>query len=59
MTTLNYEQYVSAVQDYLIDLLGDDFDFYVDQDEIFKERKIEAAINSGVEPSVYAEQCLI
>ena len=53
------EEYISAVQDYLIENLGDDFDFYVNQDELFDEESIKQAIWDGVEPADYVQRYLI
>ena len=52
------EEFIDRVQMHLEEELGDDWDFYVDQDFYFDSARIENAIISGMEPVAYAAMLL-
>ena len=58
ISTILIDQYVSDVQDAFIEELGDDFDFYINQDVCLAREQIEAAIEKGISPRDYVDSII-
>ena len=52
------EFFTDSVQDLLIEALGDDFDFYIDQDYWLDSDRIFLAIEKGLSPVEYVDLIL-
>ena len=52
------EEYIDRVIMILEETLGDDWDFYIDQDFYFDPARIENAIVSGSDPQSYADMLI-
>ena len=55
---MSFEEYCDAVETELEEQLGDDYDFYVDLDDVLSERKINEAIEHEIDPCDYANLAL-
>ena len=51
-------EFTDSVLDLLIEELGDDFDFFVDQDYWLNSERISLAIDKGFSPSEYVDLIL-
>ena len=54
VTEREIEEYQGMVQDQFIEIFGDDFDYYIDQDLCFSRSRLSLAIEKGITPEDYA-----
>ena len=58
MSRMSNDDYRDIVEQELEESLGDDYDYWVDLDEVLSDERIDEAIEEEIDPRDYASLCI-
>ena len=58
MSRMSNDDYRDIVEQELEESLGDDYDYWVDLDEVLSDERIDEAIEEEIDPRDYAALCI-